>query len=160
MAERLAGGYLEFAGVIEGRSDRLIKIGKIEHLGIAVVDLKKSAALYESLFGLKVEREEIVDSQKVKTGFIRVGDTRLELLESSTPDGPIARHIDKRGEGFQHLAFHVENIDDAIAHVRALGVRTLTEKWSRGAGGSKVVFLHPKDTGGVLIEFVEAAEHK
>jgi methylmalonyl-CoA/ethylmalonyl-CoA epimerase len=134
----------------------MLKIKKIEHLGIAVTDLKHAAALYEELFGLKVFREETVASQKVRTGFIQVGETKIELLESTDPDGPIARYIEKRGEGFQHLALHVENIDDAIAHVRAKNVRTLTETWSHGAGGSKVIFLHPKDTGGVLIEFVES----
>lgn len=133
-----------------------MKIKRIGHLGIAVADLQETARLYAEVFGLKVSHEETVAGQKVRTGFIQVGESRIELLESTAPDGPIARHIEKRGPGLQHVALEVENIDDAIAHVRSKDVRTLTDSWSIGAGGSKVIFLHPKDTGGVLVEFVES----
>ncbi len=132
-----------------------IQVTRIEHLGIAVADLQAASKFFESVLGLPVSKEEQVADQKVKIAFHPVGEVKLELLESTAPDGPIARHIEKRGEGIQHIALHVADIDAAIVHVRGNGVRTLGESWTRGAENAKIMFLHPKDTLGLLIELVE-----
>lgn len=132
-----------------------MKIRKVEHLGVAVTDLAQASRFFTDVLGLPLSKEETVEGQSVRIAFHRVGETKLELLASTTPDGPIARHIEKRGTGIQHVAFHVDDIESALREVRAKGVRTLTEAAERGAEGSLVCFLHPKDTAGILIELVE-----
>ncbi|BAF59544.1 MAG: methylmalonyl-CoA epimerase [Pelotomaculum sp.] len=130
-------------------------IKKIDHIGIAVRDLAEALKLYEGLLGLKSIGTEVVEEQKVKVAFLPTGDSEVELLESTTPDGPIAKFIEKNGEGIQHIAFRVDNIEQRLAELKEKGVRLIDEKPRRGAGGAKIAFLHPKSTFGVLIELSE-----
>lgn len=104
---------------------------------------------------MKALGEEVVEEQKVKVCFIPCGDSEIELLESTSPDGPIAKHIEKKGEGIQHIALRVDNIEAAIADLMAKGVRMIDEKPRYGAGGAKIAFVHPKSTGGILLEISE-----
>ncbi len=131
-----------------------MKALKIDHIGIAVKDLDKALEFYEAL-GMKAEGTEVVEEQKVKVAFLPTGDSEIELLESTSPDGPIARHIEKKGEGIQHLALRVENIEEAIADLMEKGVRMIDEKPRYGAGGAKIAFVHPKSTNGILLELTE-----
>ncbi len=133
----------------------MIGIKKIDHIGIAVKDLARAIEFYEGLLGLKVTGTEVVEEQKVKVAFLPTGDSEVELLESTTPDGPIARFIEKNGEGIQHIAFRVDNLEQALAELKAKGVRLIDEKPRRGAGGARIAFLHPKSTFGTLVELCE-----
>ncbi|AEG14947.1 methylmalonyl-CoA epimerase [Desulfofundulus kuznetsovii DSM 6115] len=133
----------------------MIGIKKIDHIGIAVKDLAKAIEFYEGLLGLKVTGTEVVEEQRVKVAFLPTGDSEVELLESTTPDGPIARFIEKNGEGIQHIAFRVENLEQALEELKAKGVRLIDEKPRRGAGGARIAFLHPKSTFGTLVELCE-----
>ena len=128
-----------------------MKILKVDHIGIAVKNLAESAKLYE-LLGISSTGVEEVAEQKVKVAFYPLGDTEIELLESTSPDGPIAKYIKKNGEGIQHLALRVENLEEALASLKAKGVRLIDEKPRYGAGGAKIAFVHPKSTGGILLE--------
>jgi methylmalonyl-CoA/ethylmalonyl-CoA epimerase len=101
---------------------------------------------------------EVVEEQKVRTAFLPIGDTEIELLESTDPDGPIGRYIEKRGEGVQHIAYRVENIEEAIKEMMDKGVRMIDETPRYGAGGAKIAFCHPKSTKGVLIELCQRDE--
>ncbi|RJQ26211.1 MAG: methylmalonyl-CoA epimerase [Peptococcaceae bacterium] len=130
-------------------------IKKIDHIGVAVKDLNKAIEFYEGLLGLKVTETETVEEQKVKVAFLPTGDSEVELLESTSPDGPIARYIEKNGEGIQHVAFRVENLEARLAELKARGVRLIDEKPRRGAGGARIAFLHPQSTFGTLIELCE-----
>ena len=127
-------------------------ISKIDHVGIAVSDLDKAKKFYQDVLGIKVTATEEVEEQKVITAFLPLGDSEIELLASTAPDGPIARFIEKRGEGIQHIALRVDNIDAALERLKTAGVRLIDEKPRRGAGGTKIAFIHPKATGGVLLE--------
>ena len=131
-----------------------MKILKIDHIGIAVKSLAESSKLYE-LLGIKSTATEEVAEQKVKVAFFPVGDSEVELLESTAPDGPIARYIEKNGEGMQHLALRVDDLEAALAELKAKGVRLIDEKPRYGAGGAKIAFIHPKSTGGILLELSE-----
>ncbi len=131
-----------------------MKILKVDHIGIAVRSLAESAKLYE-LLGIARAGEEEVSEQKVNVAFYPLGDTEIELLESTSPDGPIAKYIEKNGEGFQHLALRVENLEEALKELRAKGVRLIDEKPRYGAGGAKIAFVHPRATGGILLELSE-----
>jgi len=131
-----------------------MKILKIDHIGIAVKNLAESMKFYE-LLGLESAGTEEVAEQKVRVAFFPTGEAEIELLESTSPDGPIARHIEKNGEGIQHIALRVENIDEALAELREKGVRLIDEKPRYGAGGARIAFLHPKSTGGILLEISE-----
>lgn len=133
-------------------------IEKIDHIGIAVRSIEKTSELFSNILGLKVAGEEIVEEQKVKVAFLSLGDSELELLESTSPEGPIARFIEKKGEGIQHIAFRVDNIEKALEKLKKEGVRLIDEKPRYGAGGAKIAFLHPKDTNGILIELSERNE--
>ncbi|MBE3091009.1 MAG: methylmalonyl-CoA epimerase [Candidatus Atribacteria bacterium] len=133
-------------------------IEKIDHIGIAVRSIEKTSELFSNILGLKVAGEEIVEEQKVKVAFLPLGDSELELLESTSPEGPIARFIEKKGEGIQHIAFRVDNIEKALEKLKKEGVRLIDEKPRYGAGGAKIAFLHPKDTNGILIELSERNE--
>ena len=128
---------------------------KIDHLGIAVRSIDEAKKLYQDTLGLKFEGAETVPEQKVTTAFFPVGDSEVELLESTAPDGPIAKYLEKRGEGIQHIAFRVENLEEALAELKEKGIRLIDEKPRMGAGGAKIAFLHPKSTHGVLIELSE-----
>jgi methylmalonyl-CoA/ethylmalonyl-CoA epimerase len=132
-----------------------MKILKIDHIGFAVKSIDAVKQLYSGLLGFSHAGNETVAEQKVTTAFFPVGDTEVELLESTSPDGPIAKYIEKKGEGIQHIAFRVENLEEALAELKAKGIQLIDEKPRRGAGGAKIAFLHPKSTFGVLIELCE-----
>ena len=123
----------------------------VDHIGIAVRSIEGSRKLYEML-GIKMTGIEEVEEQKVKTAFFPLGDTEIELLESTDPNSPVGKFIESRGEGFHHLALRVENIEEALRELRDAGIRLIDEKPRYGAGGARIAFLHPKATGGVLIE--------
>jgi methylmalonyl-CoA epimerase len=131
-----------------------VKILNLDHIGIAVKSLAESSKLYE-LLGIKSTGTEEVAEQKVKVAFFPVGDSEVELLESTSPDGPIAKHIEKNGEGIQHIALRVDDIEAALAELKAKGVRLIDEKPRYGAGGARIAFVHPKSTGGILLELSE-----
>jgi methylmalonyl-CoA/ethylmalonyl-CoA epimerase len=126
---------------------------RIDHIGIAVRNLDETVAFYHQVMGLEVSSSEVFNGMKI--AFLRIGDSELELLEDMTPDGAIARHIAKRGEGMQHVAYRVANIEQALQEMRAQGVELIDERPRPGARHARVAFLHPKSTRGVLIEFVE-----
>jgi methylmalonyl-CoA epimerase len=133
----------------------MFKVLKIDHIGIAVKNLENAATFWEGVLGLKITEVEEVASQKVKTAFIPLGESEVELLSSTEPDGPIAKFIEKKGEGIQHIAFRVDNIEAALATLKEQGVRLIDETPRPGAGGAKIAFLHPKATFGVLVELCE-----
>ena len=135
-----------------------MKPSHIEHIGIAVTNLDDSIRLYEKVFGLKCYNIEEVKDQKVRTAFFKVGQTKIELLESTDPEGPIAKFIEKRGEGIHHIAFAVDNIDEQLKHAEKEGVKLIDSNPRKGAEGLDIAFLHPKSTGGVLIELCEHLE--
>lgn len=130
-------------------------VKKVDHIGIAVKSLEETLKFYEDALGLKCEGTEVVKEQKVKVAFLPIGDTEMELLESTDDEGPIARYIEKKGEGVQHIAYRVDDIEKAIEEMKAKGIRMIDEKPRYGAGGAKIAFLHPKSTHGVLIELCE-----
>ncbi|HBN26162.1 MAG TPA: methylmalonyl-CoA epimerase [Desulfobacteraceae bacterium] len=132
-----------------------MKILKIDHLGIAVKSIDHGKNFWTEILGLTHEFSETVEDQKVTTGFFPIGESEVELLESTSPEGPIAKYIDKKGEGIQHVAFRVENIEEALAELKEKGVRLIDEKPRKGAGGALIAFLHPKATNGVLVELCE-----
>jgi len=132
-----------------------MKILKIDHLGVAVKSIDKGKEFWTDILGLTFEGAETVEAQKVTTAFFPVGESEVELLESTAPDGPIARYIEKRGEGIQHIAFRVENIDEALEELNEKGIQLIDETPRTGAGGARIAFLHPKSTGGVLVELCE-----
>lgn len=125
----------------------------IEHIGIAVANLDESIAYYEKVLGLECYAIEEVADQKVRTAFFKVGDTKIELLESTNPEGPIGKFIEKKGPGIHHLAFAVDNVGKALEHAQEQGVRLIDEVPRKGAEGLKIGFLHPKSSQGVLTEF-------
>ncbi|MDX9917866.1 MAG: methylmalonyl-CoA epimerase [Gudongella sp.] len=128
---------------------------KVDHIGIAVKNLDETLKFYEDVLGIKCTSQETVEEQKVRVAFLPVGDSEVELLESTTEDGPVARFIEKKGEGIQHIAFKVENIEKAIEELKEKGIRLIDEEPRYGAGGARIAFLHPKSTSGVLIEISE-----
>jgi methylmalonyl-CoA/ethylmalonyl-CoA epimerase len=133
----------------------MMKILKIDHLGIAVNSIEQGRSFWTDVLGLRFEGAETVQEQKVTTAFFPVGESEVELLESTAPDGPVARYIEKKGEGIQHVAFRVENIEEALDELKTKGIRLIDEKPRIGAGGAKIAFLHPKSTNGVLVELCE-----
>ena len=130
-------------------------IHKIDHIGIAVKNLDEAIAFYEGILGLTVTEIEEVPEQKVRVAFLPTGDSEVELLESTSPDGPISRFIEKNGEGVQHIAFRVDNLEKKLEELKSKGIRLIDEKPRRGAGGALIAFLHPKSTFGTLIEICE-----
>ena len=120
-----------------------------------VKNLEETLKFYEGVLGLKCGGTEVIDEQKVKVAFLPIGDTEVELLESTDAEGPISRYIEKKGEGIQHIAYRVDDIEKAIEEMKAKGIRMIDEKPRYGAGGAKIAFLHPKSTYGVLIELCE-----
>ncbi|NLL28920.1 MAG: methylmalonyl-CoA epimerase [Bacteroidales bacterium] len=137
-----------------------MKISHIEHIGIAVKNLEESIKFYEEVLGFKCYGIEEVKDQKVKTAFFMVGQTKIELLESTDPEGPIGKFIEKKGEGMHHMAFAVEDIENALKEVEAKGVRLIDQTPRMGAEGMTIAFLHPKSTIGVLTEFCENKNKK
>lgn len=133
----------------------MFKTLKVDHIGIAVKDLEQAKKFYTEVLGMTAMGEETVEQQKVKVCFIPCGDSEVELLESTAPDGPIAKFIDKNGEGIQHIALRVDNVEAAIADLKSKGVRMIDEVPRYGAGGASIAFVHPKSTGGILLELSE-----
>ncbi|MRR23334.1 methylmalonyl-CoA epimerase [bacterium] len=127
----------------------------IEHIGIAVNSIAEALPFYEKVLGLKCYNIEEVADQKVKTAFFMIGQTKIELLESTDPEGPVGKFIEKRGEGIHHIAFAVENIEDRLREAEAAGVRLIDAAPRKGAEGLSIAFLHPKSTFGVLTELCE-----
>lgn len=132
-----------------------MQVLKIDHLGIAVGSIEEGKNFWTDVLGLEFEGDETVEEQKVKTAFFPVGESEVELLESTTPDGPVAKFIEKKGQGFQHVAFRVANIDEALAELKAKDIKLIDQEPRIGAGGARIAFLHPKATGGVLVELCE-----
>ncbi|MDD2550261.1 MAG: methylmalonyl-CoA epimerase [Bacteroidales bacterium] len=132
-----------------------MKITHIEHIGIAVKSLEEAIPFYEETLGLKCYNVEEVKDQKVKTAFFKVGQTKIELLESTDAEGPIGKFIEKRGEGVHHIAYAVEQIEDQLKKVEEKGVRLIDKTPRKGAEGLDIAFLHPKSTFGVLTELCE-----
>ena len=133
-----------------------MKISHIEHLGIAVKSIEEALPYYENVLGLKCYNIEPVEDQKVKTAFLKVGDTKIELLEPTSPESTIAKFLETKGPGFHHIAFAVEDgVANALAECEANGIRVIDKAPRNGAEGLKIAFLHPKSTQGVLTELCE-----
>ncbi len=131
-------------------------ISRIEHLGIAVKSIEEQLPYYEGVLGLKCYNIEVVEDQKVKTAFFKVGQTKIELLEPTSPESTIAKFIEKKGEGIHHIAWCIEDgVANALAEVEAKGVKLIDKAPRAGAEGLDIAFLHPKSTGSVLTEFCE-----
>lgn len=132
-----------------------MNLSHIEHIGIAVKNLDDSIKFYEEVLGLKCYAVEEVKDQKVKTAFFQIGQTKIELLESTDAEGPIGKFIEKRGEGIHHLAFAAKGLDSSLEELKSKGIKLIDEKSRKGAEGLKIAFLHPKATFGVLTELCE-----
>jgi len=132
-----------------------MKPSHIEHIGIAVKNLDESIKFYENILGLECYNIEEVKDQKVRTAFFQVGDTKIELLESTDPEGPIGKFVEKKGEGIHHVAYAVENIEEKLKMAEENGVRLIDKEPRKGAEGLDIAFLHPKSTNGVLTELCE-----
>jgi len=130
----------------------------IEHIGIAVENIEEAIRYYEEVIGLECYAIEEVADQKVKTAFFKLGDTKIELLESTDPEGPVSKFIEKKGPGIHHLAFAVPDVDKALEDAENNGVKLIDTKGRKGAEGLKIGFLHPKSTLGVLTEFCSHQE--
>jgi len=129
-----------------------MELTHIEHIGIAVKNLDESIMFYEDVLGLKCYRIEEVKDQKVKTAFFQVGQTKIELLESTDPEGPIGKFVQKKGEGMHHIAFAVNNVDSSLEELKENNIKLIDETTRKGAEDLDIAFLHPKSTNGVLIE--------
>lgn len=132
-------------------------ISRIDHIGVAVKNLDERLSLYRDILGLAGIHIEDVPTEHARVGFVPVGDSEIELLESTQADGVLARFIERRGEGIHHIAVQVEDCATALAQLKAAGVRTVDDSPRPGARGTKVAFVHPSATGGVLLELVEKA---
>ena len=132
-----------------------MKIKHIDHIGIAVKSIEKGGKFYTDILGLTIKEIENVADQKVNVAFLPITDSEIELLESTDPEGPIAKYIESRGEGIQHIAFRVDDIEEALEELRKKGVRMIDDKPRGGAGEAKIAFIHPKETNGVLVEICE-----
>ncbi len=133
-----------------------MKISKIEHLGIAVTSIEEALPYYENVLGFECYNIETVEEQKVRTAFLRVGDTKIELLEPTSPDSTIAKFIENRGQGIHHIAYKVEDgVNNALAECDSKDIRLIDKAVRNGAEGLKIAFLHPKSTQGVLTELCE-----
>lgn len=132
-----------------------MKVTRVDHIGIAVKNLDEMVKWYEDTLGVKAHGTEVVDEQKVTVAFLPIGESELELLESTSDDGPIAKFIEKNGEGIQHVALRVDNIDETLETLKEKGVRLIDQTPRYGAGGARIAFVHPKATHGVLLELCE-----
>ena len=130
----------------------------IDHIGIAVSDLDEALKFWEGNMGVKCHGIEEVAEQKVKTAFLPVKDTEIELLAGTSPDSPVSKFIEKKGEGIQHIAIRVDDLEATLEELKANGVRLIDEKPRIGAGGAKIAFVHPKSSRGVLLELCERSK--
>lgn len=128
---------------------------KIDHIGVAVKNLENSLHLFKDILGMKYSGEEVVEEQNVKVAFLPIGESEVELLESTSPDGNIAKYIKKRGEGIHHIAFEVDDLVSMLEKLQQKGIRLIDKEPRYGAGGARIAFLHPKSTNGILIELCE-----
>ena len=134
--------------------------GLIDHVGVAVSDLDRAIALYEGTFGMPLVHREKVEEQGVEAVLLDVGDGHIELLSPLGPDTVVGKFVERRGEGLHHVAYRVDDIDTALVNLKEVGVELIDSEARVGIRGSRVAFLHPKSTGGVLTELVEPAEHE
>lgn len=132
-----------------------MKTTVIDHIGIAVKSIDEALKFWEGMLGIKCHGVEEVADQKVRTAFLPLKDTEVELLEGTGPESPVAKFIEAKGEGIHHLAIRVEDLEAALTELKEKGVRLIDEKPRPGAGGAKIAFIHPKATGGVLLELSE-----
>jgi methylmalonyl-CoA/ethylmalonyl-CoA epimerase len=132
-----------------------MKIKHIDHIGVAVKAIAQAGKFYTDILGLRIQGIENVADQKVNVAFLPITDSEVELLESTHEDGPVAKFIEARGQGIQHIAFRVENIEEALAELKAKGVRLIDQQPRKGAGGARIAFIHPQETNGVLVELCE-----
>lgn len=128
---------------------------KIDHIGVAVKNIEDSLHIFKDILGMEYSGEEVVNEQDVKVAFLPVGESEIELLESTSPEGNIARYIEKKGEGIHHIAFEVEDLGAILEDLQKKGVRLIDREPRYGAGGARIAFLHPKSTNGILIELCE-----
>lgn len=132
-----------------------MNVTRVDHIGIAVKNLDEMVKWYEETLGVKAHGTEIVEEQKVKVAFLPIGESELELLEDTTGDGPVAKFIEKNGEGIQHIALRVDNIEETLVELKAKEVRLIDQTPRYGAGNASIAFVHPKATHGVLLELCE-----
>lgn len=132
---------------------------KINHIGIAVQSIEASLPFYRDVLGMAFEGTEEVAEQKVRVAFLAVGESRIELLEPTASDSPVAKFLEKNGEGIHHLAYEVDDLEQTLAGLKAQNVRLIDESPRRGAHGTRIAFLHPKATGSVLTELCQGQEH-
>lgn len=130
-------------------------LNKIEHLGIAVKSIVKSAKMYEALLGKPSYKTEIVESEGVSTLFFQIGESKIELLEATNPESPIAKFIEKKGEGIHHIAYDVSDIEVELERLQAEGFQLIHKTPKDGADNKRIAFLHPRSTGGVLVELCQ-----
>lgn len=135
-----------------------MKVTRIDHIGIAVKGIEQAGKFYTDLLGLEIEDIEHVSDQRVNVAFVPIADSEVELLESTDSDGPVAKYLDSHGEGVQHIAFRVEDIEEALRELKEKGVRLIDQAPRKGAGGAKIAFIHPKETNGVLVELCERGD--
>jgi methylmalonyl-CoA/ethylmalonyl-CoA epimerase len=128
---------------------------KLDHIGVAVKSIKERLAIWQDLLGLKLQMIEEVPQQKVKVAVLKLGDINIELLEPIESESPVAKFIEKRGEGIHHICFEVENIKKVLSDMKNKGIKLVDNVPSKGAYAEKIAFIHPKDMGGVLIELCE-----
>ncbi len=137
-----------------------MKLKNIDHIGIAVENLQEALTFWEQTLGIKLNGVEEVVDQQVRTAFLPVDDTEIELLEPTGPESSVAKFIEKRGPGLHHIAIRVDNVEAALTELKAQGVRLIDETPRKGAGGTRIAFVHPKATHGVLLELCERTENK
>ncbi len=135
-----------------------MKPAAVDHIGIAVHSIDEALNFWQKSLGIQCTRVEEVAEQKVKTAFLPVGDTEIELLQATSDDSPVAKFIEKKGEGIHHLALRVDDLDAALAELKEQGMRLIDETPRYGAGGARIAFIHPKATGGILLELSERQE--
>tara|TARA_B100000683_G_scaffold89829_1_gene88792 strand:- start:82 stop:486 length:405 start_codon:yes stop_codon:yes gene_type:complete len=128
---------------------------KVEHIGIAIKNLDKAESVFERLFGNNAYKREVVESEKVSTSFFKLGDTKIELLESDNDSSAISKFITKKGEGIHHMAFEVDNIEDELSRLKSEGFQLINEKPFKGADNKLVAFIHPKSCHGILVELCQ-----
>jgi len=130
-------------------------ITKIDHIGIAVKSLNEAVSSYEKMLGIKCHATEEISSQKVRVAILKIGEVNIELLEPTSPESPIAKHLEKRGEGVHHIAYTTDNVEGQLLEAKTAGCTLINETPIRGAGSKQIAFLHPKSTCGVLLELAE-----
>jgi methylmalonyl-CoA/ethylmalonyl-CoA epimerase len=135
--------------------ERVLMVKKIDHIGIAVYSIEKALPFYTDVLNLTLLGLEEVESEKVRVAFLQIGESKLELLEPTSPESAIATFLEKRGEGIHHVALAVDSIQARINDMKAKGIRMINETPKPGAGGAMVAFMHPKSTGGILFEYCE-----